>query len=686
MLALLVNSFALIPVYGNLNIHLGQVFVVICLVSRGVFPALLTVLLSSLGLYLSIQSYPLIFLTLLEAIALMLFFRKGVLLIIVDILYWLLVGIPAVLLIIQLFFSITSADFTQVILIKQAMNGVLSVSLALLVMPFVPTRWYSQQVGRKLHTLSNRIFELSLICIVLPSLVITLILSDNSASRFETELSEELSIRAEHLQERVENYTADHLKAIESLAIVISDATVDRKQAILENWNQRYPGFLTMIVVDKAGVVETGVPKEQFLKVLSAPKTERNIKDRDYFYVPQKTGQPFISDAFKGRGFGNDPIVALSAPIFVDGEFSGLVEGSLNLPNFEMLDKSGDDSSILVLDSNGRVIYASSELALKSLTTASLVEKEQLYTDNLPALELNAKSFNYKTTKASNGWKIYVLSPFDGLILEYRNDFYGLIIGIFVIALIVLAVSRRFSIQVTRPLERLVRYFSSYRPVPDKARSYFSSQEIESVREQLQSSQRLMMDFQEELKQQVEEKTKALIKANEQLELLSTHDSMTGVMNRRGFEAAISKVYSLACRNQTPMTLAILDLDHFKVVNDTYGHSAGDECLVGVAQEMTKVFQRDSDFVARFGGEEFIILIIGTNTSDHVNLLESLRKNIESLQIDSEGQKISVTVSIGAYCQKERFNKDYEQVVSWADKLLYQSKENGRNRLTYHEG
>lgn len=688
LLAFLVNYFALIPVYGNMSIHLGQLFVVICLIARGSWPAVITALFSALGLYLSTHSIPLVLLSFLEAITLILLYRKGVILIIADVFFWLFLGIPLVLITVVVLFDISSRDFMQVILIKQALTGILNVSLASMLRPFIPLHWYSLKREVKLPKLSSRIFELSLISITLPSVIITFILSDNTADRFEEQLSNELDIRANHLLQQAQKHSQYHQKAILSLAGVLSqqETSTEFKHNVLEFWSEQYSGFLTMIITDQNGTVTHGTPFENIEQLLKQPIEQRDVSDREYFKQTKATHQVYVSEVFKGRGFGADPIIAVSAPIVIEGQFKGIVEGSLNLPDFERIDHSGDESSVLVLDAFNQVIYASEELQQRALDTLELSETGQPYTNSLQAIELKGGAYNYKKVTTDEGWRIFILTPFDGLIESYKNDFYGLIIALLVISSIALEVARRFSLQVTRPLERMVNYFALHRPVPSKPATLFSSQEIESVREQLLESQQLILDFQDELQQQVDQKTEELVLLNKELERLSVRDPLTGILNRRGFEQAVDKVYQLACRNKTPMTLAIMDLDYFKKINDYYGHSAGDQCLVQVGQLLGDVFKRETDFVARFGGEEFIALIVGTDVDEHLRLLEKLRSTIESLVVEYEEENITFTISIGAYSQVEQFDLGYHQMVSKADKLLYDSKKNGRNRLTYHVG
>jgi len=167
------------------------------------------------------------------------------------------------------------------------------------------------------------------------------------------------------------------------------------------------------------------------------------------------------------------------------------------------------------------------------------------------------------------------------------------------------------------------------------------------------------------------------------LKKLSSHDPLTGILNRRGFEQVVDTVFPLACRNQSNVTLAIMDLDHFKHINDKFGHNAGDACLITVAQTIEEVLQRDSDYVGRFGGEEFVALIIGESVEQHSHLLQSVRRMIEELTVEYEGDDIQFTISIGAYSLTDQFDMNYDKMLCTADKLLYESKKSGRNRMTH---
>lgn len=170
----------------------------------------------------------------------------------------------------------------------------------------------------------------------------------------------------------------------------------------------------------------------------------------------------------------------------------------------------------------------------------------------------------------------------------------------------------------------------------------------------------------------------ALQDVNAQLQDLSREDRLTGLYNRGYWEELLEQELSRYLRNQEACSLIMLDIDHFKAVNDTYGHPAGDEVIRQIAGLLSK-HARKTDFVGRYGGEEFGVILTGTNASQAEIVAERLRRAAEMVEVEYEGQTITVTISLGiAELQPETQN--HEQWVAQADHALYRSKENGRNQ------
>ena len=185
------------------------------------------------------------------------------------------------------------------------------------------------------------------------------------------------------------------------------------------------------------------------------------------------------------------------------------------------------------------------------------------------------------------------------------------------------------------------------------------------------------------LKKQVDERTRELELANEQLRLLSTLDGLTGISNRRYFEELLGQEWKRGLRDKTPISLLMIDIDFFKNYNDTYGHQAGDECLRQIADAFAHRVRRPGDFTARYGGEEFVILLSNTSIKGAVKVGEDVRQLIENLRIPHETSNVSqyVTASIGIVSVVPNTYNDPAGFVKKADIALYSAKRSGRNKI-----
>ncbi len=185
------------------------------------------------------------------------------------------------------------------------------------------------------------------------------------------------------------------------------------------------------------------------------------------------------------------------------------------------------------------------------------------------------------------------------------------------------------------------------------------------------------------LKRLVSERTKELNLANENLLKLANLDALTEIPNRRRLEEFLHHEWSRAARFENEISLIMIDIDHFKLFNDTYGHQAGDECLKKVAAALSSTINRPTDIVARFGGEEFVIVLGVTDVEGTMNVAESVMKEIEKLQIPhaSSTSDAFVTVSIGVATTFSEPGISEQDLIKAADKALYFAKENGRNQI-----
>ncbi|SDU22570.1 GGDEF domain-containing protein [Desulfobacula phenolica] len=172
---------------------------------------------------------------------------------------------------------------------------------------------------------------------------------------------------------------------------------------------------------------------------------------------------------------------------------------------------------------------------------------------------------------------------------------------------------------------------------------------------------------------------------NDRLEKLSSLDGLTGIPNRRCFDNAYEKEWKQAQRNGTALSIIMVDIDYFKLFNDTYGHASGDTCLKRVASALSSATKRPMDIVARYGGEEFAAVLPDTNIEGAQIVAKNMRQQVEALDIAHVESKVAdhVTVSIGISSIQTPMYSSHtpETLIKVADDMLYKAKSSGRNRV-----
>ena len=176
----------------------------------------------------------------------------------------------------------------------------------------------------------------------------------------------------------------------------------------------------------------------------------------------------------------------------------------------------------------------------------------------------------------------------------------------------------------------------------------------------------------------------SLEKANKEIKLLSRTDSLTGCYNRGHLNELLPREINRALRYKHPLALAMCDIDHFKKVNDTYGHQCGDEVLKILVQSITDLIRADTDWLARYGGEEFMLVLPETNLDNAYGLAERLRKHIAQKTIETEEDRLSITASFGVTAfdvSTKSSSITPEALINAADRYLYEAKRKGRNKV-----
>lgn len=218
------------------------------------------------------------------------------------------------------------------------------------------------------------------------------------------------------------------------------------------------------------------------------------------------------------------------------------------------------------------------------------------------------------------------------------------------------------------------------------------SQSQASLAEQaLQTLAKEQQDSQDLLEERVGERTlelnialQELESANQELERKNVLDELTGLHNRRFYDQKILAEYRRSRRNLTALSFVLIDIDHFKSVNDNYGHLAGDQCLIWLAKHIKQSLKRSADKAFRYGGEEFCLILPNTDAEGALLLAEQLRLAVSEHAFTSQEIEIALTISCGICTYQQQVDIGPEQIFAGADKALYQAKHDGRNQTKQH--
>ncbi|MCG9698234.1 diguanylate cyclase [Shewanella sp. Isolate11] len=215
--------------------------------------------------------------------------------------------------------------------------------------------------------------------------------------------------------------------------------------------------------------------------------------------------------------------------------------------------------------------------------------------------------------------------------------------------------------------------------------------QAERVRQSKEDALKAEAQANERLEQMVQQRTlelevalRELNEANQKLTEQTTIDSLTGVKNRAAFDKRLSAEGRISRRQQTPLAILMIDIDHFKAINDNHGHLAGDAALKLIAQALNQKIRRPSDLVSRFGGEEFAMILPNTSEEGALSVAELMRETVQQLPLSWEQQAMPLTISVGLCAEVVTDDQHVNLLVERADKALYCAKNNGRNRVSVY--
>jgi diguanylate cyclase (GGDEF)-like protein len=609
-----------------------------------------------------------------------------------DFLYWLVIGMPLTALLIQ-FTSSNTPGYLILTLLKQNINGIFYTTLATILIYVFDDKlsgWIKTQQPPLVKNFKQYLQYVLWVMSAFFVVGVCLFLSRSLTNIQDQQFQDKLDISSQYAGRFIERYVDEHKKAIAQVANDLSIIEPNNYDDALTKIHEIYPGFLTMLIANKDGSLATSSPRTL---MEGLPKSGFNVADRSYFSKAFYQQSLYVSSVFLGRSFGVDPIIAISAPIYANDNANknnkpvGIVQGSLDLNLFEQVNRNAANDrkmSLVLTDENNNIIYADANLALATLSKFKFTldqanAKYQLLTiDNDNA---NKQRYLHLQSVLNNGWKMFFLIEHRQILALVEQQYLTIFISLFVVFILVIALANQFAHTLSRPLAFALKELAhgdvkkGYKDIPyDDAPSEF----LTLYNELQQSKERL-------LKQHfiLEEKVEQTKELNKALKELAIKDSLTGLYNRRYLENKFSVLQSILSRNNAAMVVAMLDLDHFKKLNDEHGHLIGDNCLKFIGEAMQRKFDRRSDIVARFGGDEFIVVAQHDEQNGMLKKLEELREEIAQHCLPYDAQHfVGVTISIGAVTANAKFDEDIDDWIRLADEQLYEAKSNGGNQLS----
>ncbi|GIU48055.1 diguanylate cyclase [Shewanella algidipiscicola] len=685
-----------IPLFGNQQLIIGNLFFVIVAVFLGPWYALLTALMCASGLYIVWDSWHPFILFPLEALWLGYARRKEYYSLYADIGYWVIVGMPLFYILVRFVLEMPDSYmfFTT---LKQGINGILYTSLGAIIITMLPQRLH---IAAKLKNQHRKSFNHQLSytftqLLTLVLLVSALIFSNLSINHQQLDVKRHLEDTALHLGKATETYLDNHISAIDTAARWLSFSAYDSEQwqSLLSKLHKNYPDFISMLIANEQGIVTLSSPVTNMQQ--SQDNAAFSIIDRHYFQQAFFNQITYISPVFLGRGFGNDPIVAISAALYLPQSPIapiGIIEGSLNLAEFSQIyqripDKTQHD--IVLVDENNLVIYASPALNKSPLSefvfsSSGFNYKTSLAMLNIKQLKHKSPEFAYAKHIIKNGWTLYVLTPFYPLVMQVERQYFTTFSILLLSFLVTFALIKVVSLRLTKPLEAIAKKFHNWHQLEQDDTIFNDStpQEIFTLSRSILKSKQELISYQLELEEKVAHRTIELQAANTKLRLLAEKDELTQLYNRRYTETHFPRLNDMCQRSCAAMAFCILDIDHFKSINDTHGHQAGDNALIFIADMMKQCFKRDTDVISRYGGEEFLIILPLCNPIEVKPHLDKFRQSVSDTPIPiGQNVNIHLTISIGAVYSDNHYHSDIDYWFKQADINLYQAKTDGRDRV-----
>lgn len=685
LLAIGSNFFLPINIIGQSTILIGSTFAFLAMLILPTSFVLVVIVCVFASLIASEQLWTFSLLFLVEAFFIYVLIQRNLFLLISAMLYWIVLGVPSLILI-NYFNANDVAGVNAIVTLHIALAGVLNAAIAATLFAFIPANWLQTKTSKQ-HKLSSNIFAVNASTLVVPILIVSFTFIAQHAQERELNKREQLHSKSLLIGEITSSFLSRHQLIVEQISMAASYvSSTEEINQLMVAAQIKDDTFFNITTINKEGDTLYFAPEKYNALVARLPPHLRTVKDRAYFQDAKNSRRTSVSNAMLSRGAVEAPMIAVASPIIRQHQFEGIILGAINLLSLQSFAQDisaiAGRATVVITDHQANIIYSTLSGNIKPLDGFSYAKEESVVIDSLKLMSYQNTTYLYDTISTHYRWKIFVLEDTHDFIYSIRNQLIWLSVGLILVFAIFLYFAYKMSNLITAPLEALLASEEAYST--DAIDENYVSLEISDMAKRLKRTSYLMKNFENRLKLQVEEKTEKLEQLNLQLAAQAREDGLTGLYNRGGFTELAINAIKTSFRHNHPFSIAILDLDKFKDINDTYGHLVGDQCLIAFSKLMQNCCKRETDIIGRFGGEEFVIFMSGTNAQSQQHIINTIHHQTRFIEINDESSltKITFTVSVGVCTVLGKVDLSLNELLNIADEELYKSKRSGRDRLS----
>ena len=455
-------------------------------------------------------------------------------------------------------------------------------------------------------------------------------------------------------------------------------------------------GFKSLIQLDMDGHVLAYAQDNN--TSINTPGLEKFAEEACYLKT-RRSGEWSMS-GIKRNPLTGKPTIFMAQPVLnSQDKVQGVLMGELQIDYLEAIRarvKFGKKGHSAIVDQTGHVIAHPNASWMKEIrdisdwpiVQAMMAGKTGVTSFYSPFIKANMVA-GY-AAMSGIGWGIMVPQPESEVAAQVNELMRSHLIWATIGVLLAIALAVLLARWITRPLDslasasRLLMQNGSLGNLPEvRSNSPKEIRDLSAVLRRLiaglQQSRNEVHELNATLQRRVDDATQQLRSSNEKLELLARRDSLTELANRRHFENSLSQALNRRSGDVGQVCVMLVDIDHFKQINDAYGHAAGDTVLNHIARVLERGMRAD-DMVARYGGDEFVAYMRCSNEVGMERARE-IREAIDNYAVPYDGKNIQITVSIGLYCQVLTPGLDVNKLLANADDAMYQAKKEGRNRV-----